>query len=113
MQDVSFFIVRSRQGGWLPVILEIEKHGYDIDYDVVESELTFVLDGAMVNPMVFSGKKILFTHPSSWGKEWDGMYKDIVVEYYDTVYDISTMPLDCLMDVIRGEIEATESRSKD
>jgi len=113
MQNVSFFIMRHEQGKWKDVILEIERHGHEVVFEPVDSELTFVLSGAYANPMIFSGKTILVTHPASWGIGWDVLYKNVILEYYDAIYDISTMSFDYLMNLIGGEIEAAESRSKD
>jgi len=97
----------------MPVILELEKSGYEVVFEPVESNVTVILSGTYTNPFCVGGKRILVVHGDEWGIPWSLVYKPIVKEYYDKVIDIKPIPIDKIMDVIRGEIETTESRSKD
>ena len=113
MQNVSFYIRPQEEGSWWDVVTAIEKHGYKVEYEPVKSKVSVVISGQMVNPMVFSGKRILLTHADAWNIGWNIIFSDIVVEYYDKVYDIKGMDFDKIIEMIRGEIDTAESGSKD
>lgn len=97
----------------MPVILELEKHGYEVVFKPVESKVTVFLSGTYTNPFCVGGKRILVTHGDEWGISWGSVYRPIVEEYYDRVIDIKPIPLDKIVNKIRGEIEAAEPRSQD
>ena len=112
MQNVSFIIRRAEQVSWLPVIQEIEKHGYKVEFKPQDSKLTFVLSGSYVNPLAIPHKRILICHSQEWGKVWDSVYKHIMNEYYDKVINIKSIPLDMMMKEIGGLIETSEPRGQ-
>jgi hypothetical protein len=111
MQDIKFIIRTPERMSWHPVILEIEKNGFQVESDIKDADVTVILSGTYLNPMVFGGRKILVAHSQEWGTMWDVLYKEILSEYYDEILDIKTIPLDRIMDKIRGKIEASEPGS--
>jgi len=113
MQDVSFFVIDKIAANWKMVISIIEDAGYEVVNDIVPSNINVIISGSYVNPFVIDGKKILLTHPDEWLGLWDVVYEPVMEEYYDSVVNVGSIKPEMLMDVIRGEIEATESRSKD
>lgn len=113
MQDVSFVIRKGEQIGWIPVIEEIEKHGYEVMFQPQDSDINFVLSGLYVNPLAIPHKRVLICHPFEWTKAFSVLYKPILEEYYDELIILDKLPLDRLMERIGGIIETSKSRSED
>ena len=113
MQDVSFQIVNVLRDNWFPIINEIERHGYAVEYEPVKARTTVILSGTYFNPFYIKGKRILLAYKEEWGPLWKEFYKPILEEYYDEVIIMNDISLKRLIEKIGGDCEVTEPRSKD
>ena len=113
MQNVSFLINCKDVPSWMPLIKEIEEFGHKVVHIPEKAKTTIVLSGLHLNPMVLHGRKVLLAYPIDCSATWETIYVPVLEEYYDRTVDVRKMTIDKIMDVIRGEIEAAESRSKD
>jgi hypothetical protein len=114
MQNVSFLIKPNDRIPWLAVTKKIEELGYEVSAELQDSKTTIVLGGSYMNPMVLNGRKVLIAFPLEELKAgWNTIFMPVLVEYYDRIEDVRKMSVDKIMDIIRGEIEVTESGSQD
>ena len=55
MQNVNFIIRRDEQMSWLPVIKEIESLAMMLVFEHKDADITFVLSGTYLNPLLYKG----------------------------------------------------------
>jgi len=113
MQNVSFLINTPEIPSWISLIEEIDNLGYEIVSEPEPAKTTIVLSGLQINPIIVHGRKVLLAYPVEASRGWEVVYIPILGEYYDRVVDVRKMSIEEIVDIIRGEIEVTESRSKD
>jgi len=89
MRNVKFFIrEEQKEHVWLKVIEALKEIGIVVSGEFSDCDTAIVLSGLYTNPMVFKGKRILFTAVPEWGNLWYSMFKPVLEEYYHEIIEM-------------------------
>ncbi len=88
---------------WLTIISGMEFKGIGFAYkEPDECDHAIFLGGKWENPLcVKAKKKTLIYHLGEWGGMFDVWLKDILLEYYDDLIDVSELSVDQTLEVIK------------
>ena len=107
MPSVEILTTQLDKAEWIKVVRELENRGHTVHTQYTPCDIGIILGGRFNNPLLFK-KRILFYNSRQWGGLWDGMYSDVLREYYNKMVDVS---FDALEGVVEKIVEEFNSYS--
>ena len=113
--NVKIFFSKYAEGDkqfWIPVVQQLFQKGYKVYQEVEECDHAIILSGAMENPSAFENKTLFYVSKMPHQVDgkitfnvWQNFLKmkfhvPILMEYYDTAFDMALKPSNQIVDEV-------------